>query len=185
MIKRLITLASFGVFAFTAFQANAFCGGTVVYDNDCGSNARAFSVSCCPSGYRVQGVAYNDINKKDKADAVSAVCRSITKGNDMMPSDFQTNPVVSMCDKTEVLAGIACKDMKKSDALDGCTAICQKPGSKNLRMVYSNDLASNPRAYNKHTVFLPKRVVGIGYKDQTKGRSMGSDEADCATISVR
>lgn len=186
MMKKILTVAAFvAMTAFGATNAFSFCGGSVVYDNDCGSNPRGFSASCCPSGYRVQGVAYNDIKKKDHADAVSAICRSIAKGNDMMPSDFQTHPVTFMCDKTEVLAGIACKDLPKSDGLDGCTAICQKPGSKNLRMVYNNDLASNPRAYNRHTVYLPKRVVGIAYKDRTKGSSTGSDEADCATISVK
>lgn len=195
MFKKLILSAVCGAaIVMSATSAYSFCGGMVVSDNDCDSNPRNFSVSCCPGGYRVQGVAYSDMSNSDYADAVSAVCRHIQKGNDMMPTDFQRQPVVFMCEKQEVMAGIACKDMdkrggKNSDNLDGCTALCQKPGSGNLRMVYNNDIAGNPRSYVQHTVQLPERVVGIGYKDVNKDRNASdwnnSDRADCATISYK
>lgn len=193
MFKKIILSAAFcAAMALSASSAYSFCGGNVVPDNDCDSNPRNFSTSCCPSGYRVQGVAYSDMSNSDYADAVSAVCRHIQKGNDMMPTDFQRSPVVFMCEKQEVLAGIACKDMdkksgKNSDNLDGCTAICQRPGDSNLRMVYNNDIAGNSRSFVQHTVSLPERVVGIAYKDVNKERDANdydnSDRADCATIS--
>ena len=189
MIKKTIfALVTLGVMSLASASYAQYCGGTIVYDNDCGSNPRGFSVSCCPSGFRVQGVAYNDMHKSDYADALSAICRSIAKGNDMMPSDFQTAPVTHVCDKTEVFAGLACKDMDKkgginSDNLDGCTAVCQHPKSRNLRTIYSTDIASNKRSYVRHTVLLPKRVVGIAYKDI--GQKKSSDRADCATIIVK
>jgi hypothetical protein len=190
MIKKTIfALVALGMMSFASTSNAQYCGGTIVYDNDCGSNHRGFSVSCCPSGYRVQGVAYSDLpNASDYSDALSSICRSIAKGNDMMPSDFQRAPVTHVCDKTEVFAGLECKDMDKrggvnSDNLDGCTAVCQHPKSKNLRTIYSADLASNKRSPVRHTVLLPKRVVGIAYKDI--GQKKSSDRADCATIIVK
>lgn len=178
MLKKVFTFVAVAL-TFVA-QAHAFCGGTPDYSNDCSSNNRAFATSCCPSGYRVQGVAYNDMRSSgnnDIVDAVSAVCRSISKGNDMMPSDFQAPPITLMCDKTEVLAGTTTIDFKGNDAMDGMVIWCQKPGSTNLRMVGNNgDTGSNGET---HTVLLPKRVVGIGYKDNQ------GDQADCATISVK
>ena len=170
-------------------QANYCDGATVVMDNDCASNKRSFQKHCCPKGYRVQGVAYNDMNKSDYADAVSPVCRSVTQGNDMLPADFQTAPVIHVCEKTENLIGIACKDMpkrggKNSDILDGCTAICENPKTKQTRTIYSQDLMGNGRSFVRHTISLPNRVVGLYYKDgDWKGaRVGGSDRADCATI---
>ena len=194
MIKK--SILSMAVFALTALAANTsfgFCGGTPVYNNDCASNPRGYAVSCCPRGYRVQGVAYNDHAGSDYVDAVSAVCRHVVKGNDMMPTDFQRPPVVFMCNKTEVMAGIAQKDMpkkggKNSDVLDGVTAICQTPGSKSLRMVYNRDLAGNGRSYVRTVTYLPNRIVGIAYKDISKNNVLtrgNSDRADCATVSYR
>lgn len=187
MKKWMISLAVLGLMAITGSASAQYCGGTLVQDNDCSSNGRGYSASCCPSGYRVQGVAYNDMSGSDYVDAVSAVCRHVVKGNDMMPTDFQTAPVVHVCQKTEVMKGIACKDMpkksgKNSDILDGCTAICYNPTTKNTRTIYSKDLAENGRPYVVHTVDLPNRIQGIMYKDQDKG---SSDRADCATISYK
>lgn len=189
--KVLFSVALLAGFSMTGAASAQYCGGTLVPDNDCGSNTkRPYSTVCCPRGYRAHGVAYNDMAGSDYADAVSPVCRHVTKGNDMYPQDFQTPPVVHMCKKTEVMSGIACKDMpkkgKNADNLDGCTAICFNPKTRQERMIYSKDLAENGRSYVRHTVSLPNRVFGIAYKDISKGRSGGSsDRADCATIVYR
>lgn len=198
MIKKvLLTALSLVVFTGGVAQAQ-YCGGTVVDYGDCSKNVRAYAASCCPSGYRVQGVAYADINKADFADAYSAVCRSIAKGNDMMPTDFQRAPITLVCDKNEVFAGLACKDMsnkgsgKNADASDGCTAICQDAKTGATREIYNQDTAGNPREASRVSVKLPKRVVGIVYKDQdgkddgiANGAFGGSDRADCAAIVVK
>lgn len=170
-----------------SFKAYSFCGGEIVHDNDCSSNKLNYSVSCCDPGYRVQGVIYNDLKGQDNMDAVGAVCRHVTKGNVKVASDFynrgnrgRKGTVQFVCDRTEVLAGIACKDLPRKDSLDGCTAVCQKPGGP-LREIYNPDLVSNPRSYVRHTVKLPNRVAGIGYKEE----KVRSDRADCANISYR
>lgn len=186
--KILVALVVLGSVALGSQAQAQYCGGTLVQDNDCASNTdRSYSASCCPPGYRVQGVAYNDLQGSDYADAVSAVCRHVTKGNTMMPTDFQTQPVVHMCEKTEILLGIAYKDMpkggKRSDILDGVTAICQNPTTKATRTLYSNDLAGNGRGYETRTISLPNRIVGIIYKDIGKGTD--SDRADCVTVSYK
>ncbi len=172
-------------------QAQA-CGGRVVHNADCDSNGRQWTYSCCPDGYRVQGVAYNDLNKQDHVDAISAVCRSISKGNDMMPSDFSKTPISLVCNKTEVMAGVASKDVKVNggdsrDTLDGVTAVCQTPASTSLRTIANNDIDQNSREASVQTVLLPKRVVGIATKDRDNGgNSAGSsDRADCVTVIVK
>jgi hypothetical protein len=169
-------------------QAQA-CGGVVVQQNDCGGNDRGWHYSCCPDGYRVQGVAYTDIRKQDHVDAISAVCRSISKGNDVMASDFSRTPKTFVCDKTEVLAGVVSKDVRtegggKRDTLDGLSAVCQTPSSKNLRTISNHDIDSTERNERRSTVYLPKRVVGLAYKEKDNGGSNPgkSDRADCVTI---
>lgn len=164
-----------------------YCGGTIVENNDCNHNSRSYAASCCPSGYRVQGIAYDDMQGTDDADAYASVCRHVVNGNIRMPSDFRGTPIVLMCDKTEVFAGVACKDSgshgggKNSDASDGCTAICQKPGGEK-RFLYNADTENNnKRSYSQHTVDLPNRVVGILYKDMSN--AVDKDRADCVTIS--
>ena len=169
-----------------ASQAGAECGGSIVPENDCNNNGRSWHFSCCPDGYRVQGVAYNDLKKQDHVDAVSAVCRSISRGNDIMPQDFGRSPKTFVCDKQEVMAGIYSKDVlteggDKYDELDGLTAICQHPGSKELRKVYNYDIQGGREGREKF-VYLPKRVVGIAYKELEKG---SSDRADCVAIIVK
>lgn len=159
-----------------------------VMSNDCESNTdRPYSYNCCPDGYRVQGVAYSDIPKgADYMDAISPVCRHIKKGNTMMPTDFQREPVVHMCDKTEIMIGLACKDMPKkgkdSDISDGCTAICQNPKTKKERILYSKDLEDNGNPYVITKIYLPNRITGIHYKEWARGQS---DRADCATVSYK
>jgi hypothetical protein len=198
MIKKIFAVLTVLVMAGAGSAHAQYCGGQVMDYGDCSHNARAYSASCCPDGYRVQGVAYSDIHKADFADAVSAVCRSISKGNDMMPTDFQRAPVTYVCDKNEVFAGLACKDMadkgsgKNADALDGCTAICQNAKTNAIREIYNPDMAGNPREAARVSVRLPQRVVGIVYKDQdgkddgkANGAYGGSDRADCAAISVK
>ncbi|MBF0105239.1 MAG: hypothetical protein HQM16_07920 [Deltaproteobacteria bacterium] len=188
--KTLVGFVVLGVVAFVGTAQAQYCGGTIVSDNDCDSNTgRPYSTSCCPDGYRAQGVAYNDMAGSDEADAISPICRSITAGNDMMPTDFQTTPVSHLCDNTEVMSGIACKDMPlqgaQADYLDGCTAVCFNPTTKQTRTLHSEDLGGNTgRSYVTHTVELPNRVFGIAYKDSNNGTGK-SDVADCATIVYR
>ncbi len=167
-------------------QAQSFCGGTVVFSGDLASNNRAWNTTCCPDGYRVQGIACADLPPdQDLADGCSAVCRSIAKGNRMIVSnDFQRTPEAIECNNSEVFAGVVCKDMSKNskgddDVSDSCTAVCQKPGSDRLRVVSKFDIDGNPRQPMQSTVSLPRRVVGIACKDIQKG---SSDRLDGCTI---
>jgi len=181
----LATLASLLIASVSYAQ---YCGGNIQYSSDLTGNSRPWNVSCCPTGYRVQGIACADLPpKQDFGDGCSAICRSISKGNIMQPAnDFQRHPALYQCDKTEVLAGIVCRDStghgggSQSDVADSCTAVCQKPGSKNLRVVYNNDFNTNAKsAQNRVVTYLPTRVVGIACKDQDKGTS---DRLDGCTI---
>ncbi len=172
-----------------AAQAQSACGGTVQYTSDCDGNNRQWHFSCCPDGYRVQGVAYTDISKQDHVDAVSSVCRSIARGNDTMPQDFSRTPKTFVCDNKEVLAGIVSKDVKTDaggnrDTLDGISAVCQHPGSKSLRTIMNVDITENERQGRQESIYLPKRVVGIAYKEYDNGgkKTGASDRADCVTI---
>lgn len=171
---------------FTA-DVLAICGATVVADEDCDSNDLTYAQSCCPEGYRVQGLIYNDLKGQDNTDAVGAVCRHVAKGNIEIASDSfnrgdkgEKQPVSYVCENNEVMSGMACKDLPNKDALDGCTAVCMKPDGAE-RIVYNPDLASNPRAFVKHVVNLPNRVAGIGYKEE----KLKTDRADCANMSYR
>src|SRR3989338_559024 len=164
--------------------AETACGGIVQFNDDCSNSGRGWHYSCCPDGYRVQGVAYNDIKGQDHVDAISAVCRSISKGNDIMTEDFSRQPKTFVCDKSEVMAGTGSKDVLTDsgsfrDSLDGVTAFCQKPGSDGMRRIGNGDIDGNKRAERQQTVLLPKRIVGIGYKEFDKGES---DRADCVAI---
>lgn len=172
-------------------RAQMACGGNMVYNKDCDNSRRSWHFSCCPEGTRAQGVAYADIHKQDHADAVSVVCRSITRGEDVVPADFNHTPKQIVCEKTEVLAGIFCKDVlteggDKRDSLDGCTAICEHPGSAALRTIYNQDIQGG-RQGTEYVARLPKHIVGIAYKElDNKGGDAGSsDRADCATIIVK
>lgn len=169
--------------------AQSACGGTIEYNKDCDNTRRSWGFSCCPEGYRVQGVAYTDIRKQDHVDAISAVCRSVTRGNDVMPSsDFQRNPLKLVCEKSEVMAGIYAKDVltnsgDRRDTLDGLTAVCQHPGDNSLRRIFNADIQGG-REGVEFSVRLPRRVVGIAYRERdNKGGDAGSsDRADCVTI---
>lgn len=176
----LVLLASPG----TSVAQESACGGTIQYSADCSNTNRSYHISCCPDGYRVQGVAYNDIKGQDHVDAVSAVCRSIKRGNDIMPQDFSRDPKKFVCEKSEVMAGIYSKDVRVQggddrDTLDGVTGVCQHPGSSSLRRIYNQDIDSNPRDGREQSVLLPKRIVGIAYKETDRG---SSDRADCVTV---
>jgi hypothetical protein len=180
MFKKILTLAVAGAASLlVASQAYAQCGGYPLNDSDLSGNSRPLVSSCCPAGYRVQGMAYSDMRNSgndDRVDAVSAICRSIAKGNDMMVSDFQSPPITLMCPKEYVNAGGNCVDLRGEDALDGCVIYCQKPGSTELMMVGNNG-DSGPTG-SMQTVLLPKRIVGIGMKDLDKGPTQSSDRAD-------
>lgn len=171
----------------TAARAQSACGGTIMHNPDCDSSDRSWSISCCPDGYRVQGVAYNDIRKQDHVDAVSAICRSVSRGNDMMPNDFSHRaPTQYVCDKQEVLSGVFFKDVRVQggddrDTLDGVTAVCENPKNHAKRQLYNADI-SGGRTGVELSVSLPRRVVGIAYKELDKGTS---DRADCVTIITR
>lgn len=195
MYKKMFAGLTFLALAALSGSVQAqYCGGELIVDNDCSSNARTFAVSCCPKGYRVHGIAYNDMANSDYADAVAPVCRHVVKGNDLLPTDFQTQPVTHVCEKTEIVIGVACKDMPKkggmnSDILDGCTAICWNPTTKKERMLYSQDLEGNGRPYVIHKVDFDAtahRLVGVVYKDLDKGAKgdsgHDSDRADCASV---
>lgn len=193
MLRRLLTLSltlSLGLVLSGQAQSSMICGKTTVPDNDCDSNATQYSESCCPPGYRVQGVIYNDLKGQDNADAVGAVCRHVQNGNIKIASDFDNRgnngrkgPVQFVCDHTEVMIGLACKDLVKKDALDGCTAVCYNPKRHTTRIMDNYDITSNPRSYVMHTIELPYRVAGIGYKEERKGSHGSTDRADCANVS--
>lgn len=179
-------IISFGVSA-VAQADESMCGGTIQYTADCEGNTRAWHVNCCPSGYRVQGVAYTDVSNQDHVDAVSSVCRSIKNGNDLMPSDFSRTPKSYVCDKTEVMSGIYKKDVitnggNRRDTLDGVTAICEHPKTGAKRTLFNQDLDNSTREGTASEISLPQRVVGIAYKELDKGES---DRADCVAIIVK
>lgn len=193
MKKSIFVLTVLGLFtvASSAMAQISACGGTILYNSDCDNSRRKWRISCCPEGYRAQGVAYTDVRKQDHADAVSVVCRSVSRGNDVVPVDFNHSPKQLVCEKTEVLAGIYCKDVqnkggKNMDTLDGCTAVCEHPGSRDLRRIYQHDIQGG-REGKEYSVRLPKRVVGIATKElDDKGGDPGkSDRADCAALIVK
>lgn len=184
--KFLLALTVLGLMSLAGSASAQYCGGSIMYNNDLSGNGRGWNTSCCPDGYRVQGIACSDLPPdQDLMDGCSAVCRSIEKGNIMQPAnDFQRTPTVYQCEKQEVLAGIMCKDVNftgkgDDDVSDGCTAVCQKPNNSNLRQVYNGDIGGTNRDPNQLTVYLPTRVVGIACKDLAKG---SSDRADSCTI---
>ena len=196
MIKSFLKVAMVAsLFVSASAFAQSTCGGHIQFDADTASNPRQYAVSCCPEGYRVQGIAYNDLGKNsgkqvDAADAFSAVCRSVSSGEIKMASEGQTNALQLVCDPKEVLAGIICKDLGNGDESDGCTIVCQTPGSSALRQALNADTDSNrSRPYSEQSVLLPKRIVGIASKDMTKGGhqkgNRNSDESDGAAIIVK
>lgn len=166
------------------------CGkGRVMQNSDCSNTNRNWNFSCCPSGSRAIGVAYNDLKNQDYADAIGVVCRDINYGNEVVQTDFSSNPTRFECDKTEILSGIAFADAKKKngsgeDEMDAITALCENPKypSKRLRKVYNNDLY-NAQRENEQSVSLAegRRVVGIAYREIDKG---SSDRADCVALIV-
>ncbi|MBI4410958.1 MAG: hypothetical protein HY541_00540 [Deltaproteobacteria bacterium] len=166
-------------------NAQGACGGTVEYSNDCAGNDRKWHISCCPDGYRVQGVAYTDIKDRDAIDAISTICRKVGAMDNppQITGDFQKAPKKFECNKEEVMAGIRSKDRaaddNKSDTLDSIEVACQNPKGKNLRWVYNTDAMNNGRAPREQTVLLPARIVGIASKEKEKGTS---DEKDCVTV---
>lgn len=183
-----ILLLVVGVMAYPQFsEAQHACGGEVRQINDLAGNGRSYRFSCCPDGYRVQGVAYSDVGKDhDHADCVTTVCRSISQGNISIGSSDCSNASRMKqfeCDKTEVMAGLVRKDLigegsSDRDTADGFTPLCQKPGSNALRRVYNHDIEGG-REGEEISVLLPQRVCGIASKDREKGKS---DRLDGATI---
>lgn len=170
-----------------AVFAQSACGGFIQQASDCDGNSRKWHISCCPDGYRVQGVAYTDIKGKDAADAVSTICRKVgaMENPPQITGDFQRPAKRYECNKEEVMAGISSKDWlagdEMSDTLDGVTPMCQKPGSNAVRTVYNPDLQGGRQSREQY-VLLPKRVVGIASKERDKGES---DKKDCVTIVTR
>ena len=83
-IYTLLTILTVGLVA--SAQAGDTCGGFIEFSKDCGSSQKNYSVSCCPSGGTVTGVAYSDF-KGDEADAVSAMCANSAGQNVVVGSD--------------------------------------------------------------------------------------------------
>lgn len=188
MKKSLLVVLSLSLLVFGFAQyANAMsaCGaGQVRSESDCNNTHRAWHFSCCPPGYRAQGVAYNDISKQDHVDAVSVVCRSIKHGNIKTPQDFSKPPKTFVCNNNEVLAGTLSSDVRTNggdnrDTLDAVTALCQNAKTGQIREIYNPDF--NPqRAKRRHQIRLGQgRSVGIAYREIKKG---SSDRADCVTL---
>lgn len=184
MFKKTVNAAlALALVSFAGAAQAQSCGGTMMPNDDL--NSGRYNYSCCPSGYRVQGIACADLPGQDLSDGCSAVCRSISKGNDMMPSnDFQRMPEPVTCPKASVFAGLWCKDVNKSgkgddDVADGCSAICQDASSGAITKMSKGDIDGTNRPSKDLMVRLPQRVVGIACAEVDKG---SSDRMDGCTI---
>ncbi|OGQ08325.1 MAG: hypothetical protein A3G32_07470 [Deltaproteobacteria bacterium RIFCSPLOWO2_12_FULL_40_28] len=159
------------------------CGGTILTNNDCSENPRStWHVSCCEEGYRVQGVHYARHTHHNTVDALSAVCRSISKGNDAVDNDdfSQEKRINSVCHKTEILTGVTWKDKvtdggEKRDSAVEVSAICLNPTTGKTRTIQN---MGKENAYTTQ-VSLPKRVVGIATKEHL------FDTTDCTALVVK
>lgn len=201
--KSILSIFALGLLAVSGLaQAQNFCegknNGPVIPVADLDGNPRPYAVSCCPPSYRLQGIACSDMNNShnqrdknlDTLDVCTAVCRHVTNGNFLYPNrDMQRKPAVYQCDKTEIVDALYCKDSHRhgggtnSDYADGCTVGCYNPRTKQRRVVYSADIATNPRPASVVTVNLPERVTGIACKDVVKETgSTNSDRADGCTF---
>jgi hypothetical protein len=92
MVKKFLSALTVLTLVSVAGQAQAqYCGGSIMHNNDLSGNGRGWNTSCCPEGYRVQGIACADLPPgQDLMDGCSAVCRSIEKGNIMQPAYVKT-----------------------------------------------------------------------------------------------
>jgi len=159
-----------------------------LYNPDFGDNGGSFTDVYCPSGTRLIGAAYFDLD--ESADAISVVCEN-KRGEHIIPknSDWPeggTNVVVEQtCDwrKGEALYAISYKDRdvtgKHKDAVDGVRVGCKmKNGS--IRWSQNDDL-NGGRNFTDIVNTSGKKILGISYKDGGCG-GQGSDCVDAVTL---
>ena len=175
-------MLALAVFAFSG-DAYSFCGGQIQHQNDCSGNSEHYTATCCPSGTRVNGIAYNDLKGEDGVNAVVSYCRKY-KGNELsIPNKDQLSGgqgiVTIACHASEVMSALGCSDVKGKDKMDGCIIQCYNPTTKASRWVNPNGDIGHPGAIV--TVKLPNRIQGIGYKKE-HGHT---DQVDCATVSTK
>lgn len=187
MFKKIFfTIIGLAFFA-TSYQAYGFCGGEAVWNNDCANNTLPYTTSCCPDGYRVQGIVYNDLDgREDETNAIVAYCRKY-KG----PEEFYYNkdlleggkaPITLSCRPNEIMSALLQKDLeKRKDASDAFTIECTNPKTKVSYIVPNHDFDSNSRAPMVLRSELPYRIWGIGYKEERNR----TDKVGCATIAVK
>lgn len=181
--KTLLTLATLAVVA-ASNNAYSFCGGQIKETNDCSQNSVGYTSTCCPKGYRVHGIVYNDLKGQDEVNAIVAYCRKY-KGNEFtIPNKDQLEGgqgmVTIACQSNEVMSALGCSDLKGKDAMDGCIIQCYNPTTKASRWVNPNGDIGHPAAIVQ--VNLPNRIQGIGYKKERQGKT---DRSDCAAVSYK
>ncbi|HBF13511.1 MAG TPA: hypothetical protein DDW49_09070 [Deltaproteobacteria bacterium] len=163
------------------------CGGKIIVNEDCkGHDHRKWQVSCCDEGYRIQGVIYTDHAESDSVDTLSAMCRSVAKGNtDIDNRDFgRENRVKITCNNNEILTGVVWKDrvtkaQGQIDSMDSVVPVCVNPATGARRVLSSSDFQNGGGALHKAEVNLPRRVIGIASKERL------GDTTDCAAVVVK
>lgn len=184
MVKKILTTVAALAVIVSAGTVQAFCGGQVAVSNDCAGNQEPYATSCCPQGYRVQGVAYSDLKGEDGLNGIQAYCRKYKGNETTIPNKDQLEGgkgiVTIACESTEIMSALGCDDMQGKDKLDGCIIECYNPTTKASRWVNPNgDIGSNPRAVSR--IKLPNRIQGIGWK-KNHGNT---DQTDCADVSYK
>lgn len=182
MKKILLSVAVMAMMT-VAGSAYSFCGGQVKHINDCGGNVEAYNASCCPAGYRVHGIVYNDLKGEDAVNNVVAYCRKYKGDEYTIPNrDLLSGGkghVTLACNSNEVMSALGCADQPKKDAADGCAVQCFNPTTKASRWVLPHGDIGHPTAIA--SVKLPNRIQGIG----TKKEHHNTDRMDCATVSYK
>lgn len=179
----LIPITSHAIEAYKT-RGDSACGGTIYMNDDCSdSKHHVWHVSCCPDGYRVQGVHFAKHTSHDTIDTISSYCRSVNKGNEATDnSDFGPEKRINAyCHKSEILTGLVWKDKltrtgQKRDSMIDIAPVCLNP-SNGKKRIAKNMTGPNPNY--KTEVGLPKRVVGIALKEHL------FDTTDCAAIVVK
>jgi hypothetical protein len=176
------------VFSLNVEAKTRACGaGYIKYSKDCSNSNRDWHITCCEKNARAIGVAYNDLEGQDYADAVGVICRDIKYGNEITQADYSKRAKRFECDKTEIMAGIIHADVrsegKSRDELDAVTAMCENPKYPGrFRKIENSDLY-NAKYPREETVSLSegRRIVGLAYKERQKGTT---DRADCVAVVV-
>lgn len=183
MVKKILLAVTAIATVLVAGQVQAFCGGQVKVTNDCSGNAEGYASSCCPSGYRVQGVVYNDLKGEDGLNAMSAYCRKYKGNETTIPNQDQMQGgkgmVTLSCEPTEIVIAVGGADMPGKDKLDGVGIKCFNPTSKAERWVLPGGDIGTPNDVSE--VRLPNRIQGIGWK-KNHGNT---DQTDCVNLSYK